>query len=415
MVVQRIRVLIADDEPDVRGALAELIGYEDDLDIVASAGDPDEAASLAASTAPDVALVDVKMPNGGGPRAAREILRRSPRTRVLALSAYEDRDTVLAMLGAGAVGYLVKGTPAEDIVGAIGRAARGQTSVSTEVMAGVVDELATQLRRAERSTLELEERRERIRNLVDRRAFSLVYQPILRLSSREVVGFEALARFPQEPVRTPDVWFREAADVGLDLDLQVAATRMALEGLDLLPGDAYVSLNLSHRAAISERLIEAFDDAPLRRIVVEITEHEPVDDYEALASALERLRGRGARIAIDDAGAGFASLRHTLRLDPDVIKLDISLTRGIDGDRGKRALAKALISFAQEMRMDIVAEGIETEAELETLLALGAGLGQGFFLARPAPIDRWTSRPAGDADGHGRVAQAVIRSADGTT
>jgi EAL domain-containing protein (putative c-di-GMP-specific phosphodiesterase class I)/DNA-binding NarL/FixJ family response regulator len=411
MDAQPIRVLVVDDEPEVRSALAELIGAEEDLDMVASAGDPDEAAGLAGSTLPDVALVDVKMPNGGGPRAAREILRLSPRTRVLALSAYEDRETVLAMLGAGAVGYLVKGTPPEDIVGAIGRAARGQTSVSSEVMGGVVDELASQLRRAERSTHDTRARRDRIRSIVERRDFGLVYQPIVRLPGHDVVGFEALARFPQEPARPPDVWFREAAEAGLGLELELAATRMALEDLDALPREAYLSLNLSHRAALSPRLVDAFDDAPLRRIVVEITEHEPVDDYAALAAALERLRARGARIAIDDAGAGFASLRHTLQLDPDVIKLDISLTRRIDAERGKRALARALISFAQEMRMDIVAEGIETQAELETLLALGARLGQGFFLARPAPIERWAvlEPPVRSA-----VAQEVIRTADGS-
>jgi EAL domain-containing protein (putative c-di-GMP-specific phosphodiesterase class I)/CheY-like chemotaxis protein len=388
MSLQHIRVLIADDEAEVRGALAELIGAEDDLTIVATAGDAEEAARLASATTPDVALVDVKMPNGGGPRAAREILRLSPQTRVLALSAYEDRETVLRMLGAGAVGYLVKGTPPEDIVSAIGRAARGQTSVSSEVMAGVVDELTSQLRRAERRTHEVEERRDRVRSVIEDRAFGLVYQPIYRLATSEVVGFEALARFTGEPGRPPDAWFREAAEVGLGLDLEVAATRMALEDLGELPDDAYLSLNLSHRAAVSPRLLDAFDGAPLRRIVVEITEHEPVEDYDELGSALERLRARGARIAIDDAGAGFASLRHTLLLDPDVIKLDISLTRHIDADRGKRALARALISFAQEMRIDIVAEGIETEDELETLLTLGARLGQGFYLARPAPIRR---------------------------
>jgi EAL domain-containing protein (putative c-di-GMP-specific phosphodiesterase class I)/DNA-binding NarL/FixJ family response regulator len=403
MDVQRIRVLIADDEPEVRGALAELIGAEDGLRIVAQAGDADEAASLASRTAPDVAIVDVKMPNGGGPRAAREILRLSPHTRVLALSAYEDRETVLAMLGAGAVGYLVKGTPPEDIVSAIGRAARGQTSVSSEVMSGVVDELTAQLRLAERRTTEVHERRERIRRAIDERRFTLVYQPIYRLRTKDVVGYEALARFVDEPPRSPDVWFREAGEVGLGLELEVAATRMALDDLGRLPSEAYLSLNLSHRAALSRLMLDTLDGAPLRRIVVEITEHERVEDYEELASALERLRGRGARIAIDDAGAGFASLRHTLLLDPDVIKLDISLTRHIDTDRGKRALAKALISFAEEMRMDIVAEGIESEDELETLLALGASLGQGFYLARPAPLPR--REPA--AQGAGAVADGT--------
>jgi EAL domain-containing protein (putative c-di-GMP-specific phosphodiesterase class I)/CheY-like chemotaxis protein len=386
MTAQPIRVLIADDEAEIRAALAELIGAEDGLHVVGTAGDADEAAAVASATGPDVALVDVKMPGGGGGRAAREILRLSPRTRVLALSAYEDRETVLTMLGAGAVGYLVKGTAPEDIVTAIGKAARGQTSVSSEVMAGVVDELSSQLRRAELRTHEVEERRARIQRILLGRDFALVYQPIVRLSSREVVGFEALARFAQEPLRPPDAWFREAAEVGLGLELELAAVRRALEDLPRLPSGAYLSLNLSHRAASSPQLLDAVADAPLRRVVVEITEHEAVEDYDALASALEPLRGRGARIAIDDAGAGFASLRHTLLLDPDTIKLDISLTRNIDANRGKRALARALISFAQEMRMDVVAEGIETARELETLHGLGAHLGQGFFLARPQPL-----------------------------
>ncbi len=120
--------------------------------------------------------------------------------------------------------------------------------------------------------------------------------------------------------------------------------------------------------------------------MVEITEHEPVDDYEELARALRPLRDLGVRIAIDDAGAGYASLRHTLALDPDIVKADIALTRGIDTDRAKRALASALISFADEMAMTIVAEGIETEAALQTLVGLGVRYGQGFHIARPAPL-----------------------------
>jgi EAL domain-containing protein (putative c-di-GMP-specific phosphodiesterase class I)/CheY-like chemotaxis protein len=384
---QPIRVLIADDESDVREALGELLAAEDDLEVVALACDADEAVSLAAATAPDVALVDVKMPGGGGAQATREIGRVSPRTRVLALSAFEDRDTVLRMLGAGVVGYLVKGTPPEDIVGAISRAVRGQTSISSEVIAGVVDELSTRLQRQESREQEERDKGVRIRAVIDGDGLSLVYQPIFRLRPLEVVGFEALARFPQDSRRPPIVWFREASDVGLDVELELVAIRAALGDLDRLPTDAYLSLNLSHRTARSPRLLAELDGAPLHRVVIEITEHEAVDDYEVLAAALGRLRASGARIAIDDAGAGFASLRHTLLLEPDIIKLDISLTRGIDADRAKRALARALISFAEEMRIQIVAEGIETPAELETLLGLGAGFGQGFYLARPAPLE----------------------------
>lgn len=122
------------------------------------------------------------------------------------------------------------------------------------------------------------------------------------------------------------------------------------------------------------------------RMVVEITEHEAIEDYTVLAATLEGLREHGVRVAIDDAGAGFASLRHTLLLRPDIVKVDTSLTRNIDGDRAKRALTSALVSFGEEMGIAIVAEGIETREELETLVALGVPFGQGFYLAKPAPL-----------------------------
>jgi EAL domain-containing protein (putative c-di-GMP-specific phosphodiesterase class I) len=127
-------------------------------------------------------------------------------------------------------------------------------------------------------------------------------------------------------------------------------------------------------------------EADAKRLVVEITEHEPVEAYDELAASLQPLRDLGVRIAIDDAGAGYASLRHTLAVSPDIVKVDISLTRSIDLDRGRRALASALISFADEMDMTIIAEGIETEAELTTLADLGVRYGQGYHLAEPAAL-----------------------------
>ena len=384
--MDRIRVLIADDEPELRGALADLIASDETLELVGTAGDADEAIELAKANRPDVALVDVKMPGGGGARAAREILRGSPQTRVLALSAYEDRTTVLEMLGAGTIGYLVKGTAPEEIVLAIGRAVRGQTSMSAEVMASVVDELSMQLQREGMAQEERHELLARIRRAIDGEGLAIVFQPIFDLRDFSVVGFEALSRFTTLPIQTPDIWFREAASAGLGVELELTALREALREAARLPDDAYLSLNMSHRTAMSMRFLENLSDAQAARTVIEITEHEQVDDYDRLATALEGLRTLGGRLAIDDAGAGFASLRHTLRLSPDIIKLDISLTHGIDTDRAQRALASALISFAEEMGISIVAEGIETQAELDALLALGVHYGQGFFLARPGPL-----------------------------
>jgi EAL domain-containing protein (putative c-di-GMP-specific phosphodiesterase class I)/AmiR/NasT family two-component response regulator len=380
-----IRVLIADDETEVRAALAELISSEDDLELVGAAGDADEAIELAIAKTPDVALVDVKMPAGGGPRAAREICRTSPQTRVLALSAYEDKTTVMEMLRAGAVGYLVKGTAPEEIVASIGRAMRGQTAMSTEVMGSVVHELSAQLRDQALTREQRQAAVDRIRRAVAGDGLQILFQPILDLRDRRVVGLEALARFSGPPNRSPELWFREAAGLGLGEDLELTAIRMALRSLDCVPPDAHLAVNTSHRTAMSPRLLDVLSQVDASRIVVEITEHEQADDYEAFRRSLEALRRRGVRFAIDDAGAGF-SLRHALALDPHILKLDISLTRDIDNDRARRALASALVRFAEEMDVTMIAEGIESDAELQELLGLGVTYGQGFLLGVPQPL-----------------------------
>jgi EAL domain-containing protein (putative c-di-GMP-specific phosphodiesterase class I) len=380
-----ITVLIADDEPTLRDALTELLAHEDRVVLVGAAGDADEAISLAERRRPDVAILDVSMPAGGGPRAAREIIRLSPATRVIALSAFEDKPTVLEMLRAGAVGYLVKGAAADQILGSIARVVDGRSSLSAEVIDAIVDELQSQLRREEIEREERDSRRQEIGRFVAGEAVTTLFQPIVDLRTRETLGLEALSRFHSLPLRPPYEWFAEAADLDLGVPLELATMRRALGRLAELPRESYLSLNCSHRAAMSGELLDAFG-ADAHRIVVEITEHEAVEDYERLTAALERLRAAGVRVAIDDAGAGFASLRHTLRLRPDIVKIDISIVRDLDRDRGKRALASALARFADEMGMEVVAEGIESQAELDTLLELGVHAGQGFFLAEPSPI-----------------------------
>jgi len=379
-----VRVLVADDEPALRDALSELLAQEPSLTLVGAAADADEAASMAAREQPDVALVDVSMPAGGGPRAAREIARTSPHTRVIALSAFENRTTVMEMLRAGAVGYLVKGAAGEDIVGSIHRVATGRASISADVVDGLVHELSSQLRREEIELQHSQARAAEIHRFATGEGLAIHVQPIMDLRTRQPVGYEALARFRSLPPRPPDAWFAEAAALELGTHLELATIERALAVLPAIPADTYLSLNCSHRTVRSPALAALL--APhAARIVVEITEHEPVDDYEEIALALQPLRALGVRIAIDDAGAGYASLRHTLALNPDIVKVDISLTRAIDTDRARRALASALISFADEMDMTIVAEGIETEAELRTLTDLGVRYGQGFHLAEPAP------------------------------
>lgn len=380
-----IRVLIADDEPLMVRALGSVLSTDPALEVVATAGDAEEAVRLAEAHRPEVALLDVRMPRGGGTEAARRIRARAPGVRILALSAHEDRATVVEMLRAGAHGYVVKGSPADEIVEHVRRIARGDPGFSAEATARAMDELTERLQtEEERAKLRREQIRQ-IRAVLEGRGLETAFQPVADLLSGTTLGFEALARFRAEPLRGPDVWFAEAAGVGMGAELEVAAIRKALSGLGLIPAGAFLSVNVSPETATARSFLEVLSLVPVDRVVIEITEHARVDDYEALSGALADLRRRGLRLAVDDAGAGFASLRHILRLEPDFIKLDVTITREINA-RPAYALATALHSFAIEIGATIIAEGIETEEELATLRRLGIGCGQGYYLGRPGPL-----------------------------
>ncbi len=408
----RIRTLIADDDSAVRDALGRLIDKADSLELVGVAEDAQQAIELARSNKPDVALLDVKMP-GGGPRAAREIRACSPRTAVLAFTAHEDERSIREMLAAGACSYLVKGTTPGKIVEAIQASANGGTVLSGEVAYRVVSELASrfeQERQADQHSMAWEERIGRV--LSGEEELAIVFQPIVDLGTGRIVGLEELARFTSEPVRSPDVWFAEAALVGRSFELEMVAVEAAIASLDRIPPDVFLSVNVSPEAIASPRLGRILDPIPRDRVVLEITEHAPIKDYPKLRNAIMYLRSCGVGLAVDDAGAGYASLRHILQLMPDFIKLDIAITRGIDTESSHRALAKALVAFAREIEATIIAEGVETLTELATLRSLGATLGQGFYLGEPGAlpgsyvVEDIVERP------HSAVAWAVTRRAN---
>jgi EAL domain-containing protein (putative c-di-GMP-specific phosphodiesterase class I) len=240
----------------------------------------------------------------------------------------------------------------------------------------------------DREQLESEKRRlewSRIRAVLDRDEIDVEFQPVFDLVDCKIVSLEALARFWTEPMRSPSVWFAEANEVGLGVELELAAIRSALQRLDDFPPGVAIALNVSPTTAVDTRFCELlFDIAD--RVVIEITEHAQVDDYDALQTALAPLRERGAQLAIDDVGAGFANLRHILRLAPDLVKLDLSLTQEISRDPAREALASSLVSFADGVGASIVAEGISSDEDLTLLRALGVDYGQGFHLARPSAL-----------------------------
>ena len=188
------------------------------------------------------------------------------------------------------------------------------------------------------------------------------------------------------PRRSPDAWIAEAEAVGLLVDLELALAGAALDALGRLPAHTYLAVNVSPETALSERLLGLLEGPNANRIVLEVTEHMPIDDYEGMREALEGPRERGVRFAIDDTGAGFASLRHIVRLEPDFIKLDITLTRGIEGDPVRRALAAALVSFGSQIGAAVVAEGVEGTQQLDVLKCAGIRFVQGFYLGEPGPL-----------------------------
>lgn len=224
------------------------------------------------------------------------------------------------------------------------------------------------------------------------RAIVPVFQPILSVRSGRMIGAEALSRFP-ESNRNPEQWFQDAADVGLSVELELLAIELQLTAAAALPEDIYISFNVSPMSLARPALLHLLANAPLEvsRLVVEVTEHTSIVDYEAVLASLQAYRAMGVRLAIDDAGAGYASFRHILRLGPEIIKLDRSLVAGIDQDAAKRALAAAVVAFGTEMCSTIVAEGIETMDEFRVLQAHGIGAAQGYLFGPPtADWSTWT-------------------------
>ena len=236
-------------------------------------------------------------------------------------------------------------------------------------------------------TLSRLESRSRIDRFLKGRGLTHLFQPVFDMTSGDCFAVEALARFSGRPRRTPDVWFAEAHTMGMGVELEIASVKGALSSLALLPEDVTLCVNAGPEAIVSEEVCQLLAGCDSRRVVMELTEETKVDDYPRLSRVLERLCLLGVRLAIDDTGAGFASFAHILKLAPDIIKLDRELTSGIDHDPVRAALATALVSFASGIGADIIAEGIETGAELEVLRDLGIHYGQGYLLCRPTSIE----------------------------
>lgn len=224
---------------------------------------------------------------------------------------------------------------------------------------------------------------ERITGLLNGGGPAVALQPIFDLRADVVSGYEALSRFP-DVGWTPDRWFSEAAAVGMGHELEAAAIRAALELLPEIPASASLAVNVSPAAlTASDSILKMLMDAAPERLIVELTEHEPVLMSTVLMDQLDQLRAAGVRIAVDDAGSGYAGLEHILDLRPDVLKLDRALVQGIATHPGRQAMCDAMVRFAARTGAVLVAEGVESEEDLRVLRYLGVRQAQGFLLGVP--------------------------------
>ncbi|MGO9197871.1 MAG: EAL domain-containing protein [Acidimicrobiales bacterium] len=232
--------------------------------------------------------------------------------------------------------------------------------------------------------------RDQIETVIEAGEIPIVWQPIVSLESREVLGYEALARFTQFSNRdqlSPVAWFSAASAFGLRESLEMVAVRSALTQLEHVPEGTFVSLNISPSTVATLELEEDLHNVASDRLVLEISEDAVTDAGDGINEALTRLREKGVRVALDDTGSGLVSLRQLLGVQADIIKIDTDVTRGVDTDVMKQAIAYALKSLAERSGAMSLAEGVETEAEAEMLASLGIEAAQGYLFGRPAELN----------------------------
>ena len=389
-----VDVVIIDDTPANVTLLTRLLAASG-VDRLHGFTDPREALAHCARSLPDLVLLDLHMPHLDGfavMESLRNMVPLDGYLPILVLTADVNVEVKERALVAGAKDFLTKPFDRTEVL------LRVANLLETRALyrrlerhnASLQARLDDHLEAARRSAADHERRHEHIDQALAPGGLAMVFQPVADLATGEMVGVEALARFNVEPHRPPDEWFDEAERVGRGPELELAAIAAALDRFAELPAHAFLAVNASPITAAMPELEALIARHPTDRVVLELTEHTKVDDYDGLLAALDRLRERGTRIAVDDTGAGYAGLQHLLRIRPHVLKLDTALTHGIDADPVRRSLAAALVTFASETDATIIAEGIETAEELATLQRLGIPWGQGFHLARPADLPKRT-------------------------
>jgi EAL domain-containing protein (putative c-di-GMP-specific phosphodiesterase class I) len=386
------RILVIDDE-DVNtlllAAMLESAGFTD----VERCTDANAALERFCDFAPDLVILDLHMPGIDGDELLRQVNEALPEdgfVPVMVITADVTAQARDRAFEAGATDFLTKPFDLHDCVLRVRNLLHIRHLNVTQATKNA--SLAERIRLRD----ELDARRteqhlgihRRLDAMLDRGGPTIVFQPIVSIAAGELEGYEALSRFDDPEGLPPDIWFADAASVGRGVELELHAIGRALGSLDEIPPGTFLSVNASPATMVTSELARVVADHDASRIVIELTEHEQVADYDALLAAISTLRGLGARIAVDDAGTGFAGLQQILQLGPDIIKLDRFLIEGVDHDAVRQSLATAMVAFSIAIGAQLLGEGIETIGELDTLRSLGVPLGQGYLLGRPAAIER---------------------------
>jgi DNA-binding NarL/FixJ family response regulator len=369
--MEPIRVLVVDDEESVVDVLRSLIGSDPSLQLVGTANDADGGIALAVEERPDVVLMDVRMPGGGGIRAVREITRRYPDASVVALSAHEDEDTRIRMIGAGARDYVPKSESTDAILEAIHRSARRGKGGRPRARA----------HRLRASDERREEQRARVERALESGCITASFQPIFDLETGELAGVEAQPHVAMLPNRPFDAWAGEAEAVDLLTKLEVAALRASLAALPALPEPAFLEIEVSPSTVGASRFQRAIREAWAGLVVLSLSELSVPG--AGTAEALEPLRKRGVRITLADVGAGMAGLDQLVALWPEFVRLDRGITDGIHLDGARHAIVAAVVAWATKGGAQVLAEGVTSLSQLDELGRLGVRLAQGDRLGTP--------------------------------
>lgn len=375
------RILVVDDQPANTVLIQRLLARKGATEITTT-NDSREVARLLVDVDPDLVLLDLRMPHLDGFEVLRQVQQYAAGTYlpVIVITADDSKQSVQKALSMGAHDYVRKPFEASELV------LRVRNLLITRLAIRELRRTRADLRarlhvfepglpgNLDETTL-----RSHLRRVIDDDLLQIALQPIVNMVDGSIYGYEALSRFPKDDIESPAAWFLAADRVGMTLDLERHALLKALRLLPTLPPSTRLAVNLSPPMLLADE----FPEVPPDRVIVELTEHVPVEDYPLLERALLPLREQGVFLAIDDTGAGFASLQHILHLRPDVIKLDIGIVRGVDTDHRRSAIAGMMLQFASTTHALVVAEGVETPTERDTLVGLGAVFGQGYLFGRP--------------------------------